>query len=568
MAKKKKAASSGSSVGLILTLIFFVLTTFIAGSLAYFAYEEIEGHKAEAAKAKKAQALADAQFKEERVRKVMLRVAIGVDDPADRQLLVAELDPQRVAVKEEYDRMKIGLEGKIPEELDPKDNKKKSAFYWPLLAMNAQQLQDVTVDVDGTTKDPAAIAADPATKPFKTIPEMIGIYSARADAADARERNTVAKVDDLEKRVSATQVNKDKIEKDFNDALDRIRKETDAKHVKLDGDFQALARKHLNDAKAALDRVRDLGTADNAKADQIAALNGKMTQLNDLLDKLQNQAASSSRSAIGVDFVNLEEKKGEIVRKEEGGYVVINIGSNKKIRPQVTFLVVSADISWLALIEKEESLKKSSYSNDRIPFQDNPYVKAGIEVVEVLGPDTSRAKVLFENEPIRNPIQIRDQIFNLAWEPSEEIRIAFAGIVDLDGDGLDNNDDFLRLLERQGVVVDEYLKLKPIEMVKRDKVGMSLRTKYLVIAPDPRLDAFPINAAAETPQVTQIKKAIEQMSEIKGRARELGVQVIEARKFLAMIGYRLPKNPLPPQYGASAYFEPSAPPPQMKKDGN
>src|SRR5262249_53524825 len=159
--------------------------------------------------------------------------------------------------------------------------------------------------------------------------------------------------------------------------------------------------------------------------------------------------------------------------------------SAKKLRPQVTFLVVSSDVSWLALLEKEEALKKNSYRIDRQPFEENPYVKAGIEVVEVLGPERSRAKIIFENEPIRNPVQVRDQIFNLAWAPDQEIRIAFAGIIDLDGDGLDNNEDFLRMLERQGVVVDEYMKMRPMEFVKRDGRGMSLKTRYLVISPLP-----------------------------------------------------------------------------------
>jgi len=191
-------------------------------------------------------------------------------------------------------------------------------------------------------------------------------------------------------------------------------------------------------------------------------------------------------------------------------------------------------------------------------------VKAGIEIVEITGPESSRAKVIFENEPIRNPIQPKDQIFNIAWQPAEEIRVAFAGIIDLDGDGLDNNEDFLRMLERQGVVVDEYLKLKPLEFIKRDGKGMSLRTKYLIIAPNPKLDGVPVGM--NTPQAIQIAETIKFMSDIRSRAAQNGVQVIEANKFLAMIGFKLPKNPLPPQYGAGNYLDQVAPPP--KKEGN
>jgi hypothetical protein len=61
------------------------------------------------------------------------------------------------------------------------------------------------------------------------------------------------------------------------------------------------------------------------------------------------------------------------------------------------------------------------------------------------------------------------------------------------------------------------------------------------------------------------------MSDIKLRAKELGVQLIEARKFLTMIGYKLPRNPLPLNYGSSAYLEggaSSAPMAEPKKEGN
>jgi hypothetical protein len=276
------------------------------------------------------------------------------------------------------------------------------------------------------------------------------------------------------------------------------------------------------------------------------------------------QAAGSQANAAGVDFVKIEEKKGEIVRKEKGGVVVIDIGSSKKLRPQITFLVVSSDVSWMALLEKEESLVKNSFRLDRQPFEDNPYVKAGIEVVEILGPDSARAKILFENEPIRNPVKVHDQIFNVAWQPAEEIRVAFAGIIDLDGDGLDHNEDFLRLLERQGIVVDEYLKLKPLTFMKRDGKGMSLQTRYLVMAEKPKFREF----EADTPQKRHALEVLGQMSEIQQRAKELGVQLIDANKFLAMIGYKLPKKPLPPQYGAAVYLPAGAAPDAKPKDGN
>ena len=369
--------------------------------------------------------------------------------------------------------------------------------------------------------------------------------------------------DAANKRFSDEQLSKANDKKIFDAALATIQGEVAAKYAKLDADYQALVVKHKNDGAAAADRVKNLGIADNNKADELAKFNDKVAEQRKLIDKLQEQG-SGRTNAVGVDLLNMEERKGEIVRKEDGGFVAINLGSSKKLRPQITFLVVRSDISWLALMEKEESLKRNSYRQDRQPFEENPYVKAGIEIVEITGLESSRAKVLFENEPIRNPIQPKDQIFNLAWQPAEEIRVAFAGIIDLDGDGLDNNEDFLRMLERQGVVVDEYLKLKPLEFVKRDGKGMSLQTKYLIIAENPRLDQ---GTKLETAQGKQLLEVNAKMSDIRSRARENGVQVIDANKFLAMIGYKLPRNPVSPQYGAGAYIDQAAPPPP-KKEGN
>jgi hypothetical protein len=566
MAKKNK---SGASVGLIVTLVFFVLATLIAGTMAYSAQEDIKTAEGKAADATKKLKDMDDQRREERIRKVMDRFALGIEDTEkDRTLLVQELEPLRITVMEEYDRIKRGLNEKgasvtrkeldnLVKEMDRKNLKGPDdkmelgvfTFSWPLLSMTAGEVAKVNV------QDADAAAAGPAVGPLLTVPAMIGIYETRAAQAETARKNAEAKAADFENLAKKSGDEKTNQKKAFDDKLAEIQKEKVNKFNEMAIQFKQLADKHMADHRAAQTLAADRGAAVTARDDRIGALEDNLKKMSDLLAKLQPKAK-------GVDFVNLEEKKGEIVRKEEGGFVTIDIGSSKKLRPQITFLVVSSNVSWLALLEKEESLVKNSYRLDRQPFEDNPYVKAGIEVVDILGPDSARAKIVFENEPIRNPVQVHDQIFNLAWQPAEEIRVAFAGIIDLDGDGLDNNEDFLRMLERQNIVVDEYLKLKPLTFMKRDGKGMSLQTRYLVMAADPHFDAF----EADTPQRRHAQKVLEQMSDIRQRAKELGVQLIDANKFLAMIGYKLPKKPLPPQYGAAVYFPGAAAAPEAKKD--
>ncbi len=561
MAKKNK---SGPSVGLIVTLVFFVLATLVAGTMAYLAQEDIKTAENKAAEATKKLKQMDDQYREERIRKVIDRIALGIEDPEkDRTLLVQEVEALRPTIVEEYNRIKSGLSEKgasvtrkeldnLRAEMDKKNLKAAEdsmklaqfPFDWPALSMTAGEAQKA--DAEG----------GPGVGPLLTVPAIIGIYETRAAQAETAKKNAddkAAKAEELAKKTGDDRVNEKKV---FDDKLVAIQNEKVNEFAKMAAQFQNLVKKHMDDHQKAQDLLKEKGAALNAAEGKIAAMEVDNNKKGALINKLQPKAA-------GVDFVNMEEKKGEIVRKEDGGFVIINIGSSKKLRPQVTFLVLSANVSWLALLEKEDSLTKNSLRNDRQPFEDNPYVKAGIEVVQILGPDSARAKIVFENEPIRNPVQVHDQIFNLAWQPAEEIRIAFAGIIDLDGDGLDNNEEFLRMLERQGIIVDEYLKLKPLAFMKRDGKGMTLQTRYLVMSAEPKFSAF----EPMTKQREHAMEVVAQMSEIRQRAKELGVQVIDANKFLAMIGYKLPRKPAPPQYGAAVYFErPVAEP--KKAEGN
>jgi hypothetical protein len=569
MAKKK---SGGTSIGLILTLIFFVLATFIAGTLAYYGYSEQEQFKTAAKKADDDKKVVEDKYRVERVQKIIERMSIGVEDPADRVLLVSELDALRPQIKEEYDRVLRGIDDKIPD---------KNAFTWKLLALTSAEVKAKT---EGKTADD--ISSDPDVSPTRTLPSFIQVY--KDDAAKARKEKqqvaaelAAAKAQAEEKTTDTAKLKAEFEKSEYATRLAAIKKEQDDRLAKLDADHQALVAKHAKDGDVWKDQIAKQGGQIVTMTDDLAKQKDRERELLAKLDKFENASGGGGAKLAasgGVDFVNMEERKGALLSRDADGFVTINVGRAKKLKPQVNFLVVDANVSWLALLEKEESLKKNSPRLDRQPFEDNPLVKGGIEVVEVRDAGSSRAKITFENEPIRNPIRARDQIFNISWQPEEEMRVAFAGIIDLDGDGLDNNEDFLRMLERQGVIVDEYLRMKPLEFVKRDGKGMTLRTKYLIVAPDPRLDSLPTDK--DTPQTLQIKATIEKMSEIKARARELGVQMIEARKFLAMMGIKLPKNPAPPAYGAGTYIdqfgggtpdpkEPKEPkePKDAKKDG-
>lgn len=547
MAKKKKKAG-GTSIGLILVLIFFVLATFSCGTFAYLAVSEQEQFKKQAKEAKDELQKSQTQVREERIRKILLRTSYGIETPEDRVTLVIEMENFKPQVMDEYDTLLLGLKDKTPE-----------PFLWPLLTTKTAE------DLKKLGEDPDAIRADATNtlgiRPSKFPADMAFEWKKKYETDIKKGRN----IDELAKDVAAEIVRVNALQggdkQVFLTQVAMLKKTSEDNYGKVDAEFQKLRAKHAGDGAAQATRIAALGKEVNDRVDDLGKANDVIRDLRAKLEKYETQ--DRARDAVAIDQLIKEEAKGQIVTKEEGDFVTINIGSNRKLKPQVRFLVISSGVSWLALEEKEISLKKYTLSNDRQPYEDNPYVKAAVEVVEILGPERARCKILFENNRIRNPVQIQDQVFNVAWQPEELIRVAFAGIIDLDGDGIDNNQEFLVQLERHGVIVDEYLKLNPLDFVKRDGRGMSLQTKYLVIADDPRFEGIQLDA--NSPQRKYVESVLGKMSEIKLRARQLGIQMVDARKFVSLMGYKLPKSPAPLQYGSSVYWgaNANAPMPMM-----
>ena len=139
--------------------------------------------------------------------------------------------------------------------------------------------------------------------------------------------------------------------------------------------------------------------------------------------------------------------------------------------------------------------------------------------------------------------------FNPIWSPSQREHVALAGIIDLNGDGIDDTPELIRQLEKQGVVVDAWVDLKS-RSIKGP--GMTERTTYLVLGETP----VPPQVVDESnPLVMATTEVLGKMSAMKQKAKDLGVEPVQYRRFLALIGYRLPKMLQPGEYSASSYLQ-------------
>ena len=89
----------------------------------------------------------------------------------------------------------------------------------------------------------------------------------------------------------------------------------------------------------------------------------------------------------------------------------INLGEHDRLRPQVTFSVYSGDSS-------DINAAKS---------------KGSVEVTRILSPHLAEVRIT-SDEPTR-PLTVGDKIYSQVWNRGRKVGFAFAGLIDLDGDG-------------------------------------------------------------------------------------------------------------------------------------
>jgi hypothetical protein len=191
--------------------------------------------------------------------------------------------------------------------------------------------------------------------------------------------------------------------------------------------------------------------------------------------------------------------------------------------------VIAPSTSLVEVLEREKALEKHHHTHvslgPRDPFYGNELVKGMVEITDATSDYAARARITYQASEIRNPIGKSDQLFNVSLSTGGKEHVAFAGIIDLDGDGRPNNEEFVRILEKNNLTIDAFLDLKSGTIKGR---GIDFKTKFLIIGSD-------------APIVGNVKTMIDQ-------AKEKGVQLIDARMFLNLIGVKPPKNPAAPAY--------------------
>ena len=339
------------------------------------------------------------------------------------------------------------------------------------------------------------------------------IETLRGQLDDSRGKQGLAEVGrDLTKEELRT------LEERKTAELEEIRKDRDAKVADL-ADVQNQFGEQLRTVEDAKRRVEDTLKATQVELEEERErLTARIESLKDEVDDLTRTNERVVRKLNDLDTGRFTTPSGKIVNTEpRTGLVVVNIGKNDNLRPGVTFTVYDKDLVGPS-------------------GADNTAAKGKIEIVRV-GTRTSEARVL--EKPPGVAFTPQDPIHSPIWSPGRKARVAFVGLIDLDGDGsyLGERDRLNRILNANGAEISVFV---DDEGAWIDGDGdpstnrpIDQTTEMLVLAdtPDP----------AETPDPKGkevARKILEAQRELRKQAFQNGVNVVTLRTFLESVGYQ------------------------------
>lgn len=238
--------------------------------------------------------------------------------------------------------------------------------------------------------------------------------------------------------------------------------------------------------------------------------------------------------------VQIDKPRGLVTKADPSGEIVyLNLGSDQKLTPGVTFSVHGKGPGGKPNLEP----------------------KARVEVISILGNGVSMARVrqlakpegsrqgltssddgYWVNDPrefwrVRNPVLPGDLLYNPAWEPNREVHVALAGYFDIDGDGNDDLQAFINLLRAQGVVVDSYL--DPADNFN-PKGRLTSQTEYLLVG------------GVTTTMAGKI-------GDYQNEAAKKGIEVITLPRFLDRMGFSKDRLPVSRNANIKTATEAAAP---------
>lgn len=532
MARSKKSGGEGSGNAiLVIFLVLFILSTIGLG-VAFWTGQQTVADAAAAKKKAEDDIKAAQSAKEQSDLKLKLYKAFVGTATEDDKNSIQNPGTHEAALKDEY----LALMDALSDPLDPKkgviatsvaavkngpDGKPIEAGGAGPFNITRQELFTWNWPNGGTlTKQPT---------PGPILDRMVKVVA---------ERERMFHESNLAKKTARDDADQYKAEKDkYTAALTAAKAQVDAQIKKLDDSITAVE----TEKKAAIDTftkkgddtIKSVGVMarerDDARA-QLQEEKDKLLSTSRQLETILSRQSEIAQDKAGVFPVNVPH--GAVVGRKPGSTTVeISVGSDAGLRPGQTFTVQPLSTRTEGLTRAR---KTSLDAEGRTVVSDELSSKGTVEVVSVLGPNLSTARITDEGDPIRNSILKGDLLYNPLFRKNAKDHVVLVGIFDTNADGLDDVTEVARNLAKRGAIVDGYYDLGTRKWESLDpnnrKPGPGTNTTYVVRGWDFNSNVGDGLAVQKTELNGQIEAALKE-------AKTKGAQEVKAAKFLSEIGY-------------------------------
>ena len=462
---------------LVVTLVFFILTTITLGALCFMFNSDAADAKKQKTDADNEKKAAVAQRNEFELRAIVNKIYNGTATDKEKEQFIALKNDAKTfseevgAINKVFDGYKVGW---------------NPGTESPTISLR-DKCKEMSDGLQDAQNKLAAALADNG-KNNQSYQENVASEQAAKKAAD-KNRNT---------------------------AMENEQKAKDAKAKEFTDLTEATVQLREQLAKLTSDKA----ASDTGFQKQIKQLQQTIEEKDNKLRKLQTEIDLKREDMLATD-----RPKGKITRVDNrAGVAYVNIGSADFVRPQLTFSILSPGATSNAAGKRER--------------------KGALEITKVLGDKLSQARIIDVTHPLQDPILEGDLIYNPAWDPSQRERVAIAGFVDVNGDGLDDTPEVVRMLERQGVQVDAYLDLKSVEIKGR---GIGYDTGVLILGDAPQSES----TAGLTASGEKEKKKAEiraKIQDMKEQANKMGVPILQYRQYFKQMGLPMSRTQQEPNF--------------------
>ena len=474
-----RSSQGESKQGLIITLVFFILATLGLGVSTYFGFAEQDKLDKAAKEAKRNEDTFKAERDYYKAQAMMFRGYMGMTDGMDGADTLGTL-------KTQLDGGSLGKTVKDNADVVKTMKTLESKYGWE--GNQPKETLEETIKKLNTEYD--NLAKLKATTDKNLADKTKALQEREKELADARKE-----FEDSLKKLTAT------FKQDFTKSDEQI--------AQLRSDMDRLSQQREKDKTDAEQKEKGLMAERDGLKKNIRDLNERVKDREERIASFEEkhpQAPPNMRTDWKIVYVD-----------PRGTSPYINLGSADRVKPQLTFTI-------------------HGLGADGRP---SPQSKGTLEVVNVIGPHTSLARITSVKDRNRDPIVVNDVVYNPSWNPNIKKHIAIAGTIDLTGDGRDSLQEFIRSLERQNIVVDAYVKPDGTPWGR-----ITYQTDYLILGGAPSPDAQLGEAE---------KRVLEGRKQMQEEAKKYGVQQKSLLSYLEMIGYPLPHSARGP--AASPYNE-------------